>query len=419
MSAGVDPAVPRPRHAFGRALSAHPLTASLAVLVIATLGAGAAVAVIYGAAAGIETGELMLAVGAAGLALAHLAARRRRDLVLRTQFAAGVAIAVGSILAATIVGALLMFVSGHDAVMVAVITVFVGLVAVRAAGLLAGGVLGDVRAIEDGLAAVGEGRRDVRMAVEGRDELAVLAGQADAMVGRLAAEESRAAAADAARRDLVAAASHDLRTPVSALRLLVDAIDDELVDEPTRRRYTQTMGTHIRALGGLIDDLFELSRMQAGEIRWALRQVSVGELVDETVQALHPAAAERAWRSTLACPRRRRSSTPIPRSSSASCSTSCRTRSGTPRPTGPDGPGRRPSRRHDDRGRRHRRGIDPAQRSRVFEPFYRGGADSARSTEGAGLGLAIAKAIVEGHGGRIWIEPGTVGTRVRFTLPVG
>ena len=398
--------------------SGTSIAASLAVLVAAAVCAGAVVALAYGIDGGIETAELLLAVGAGGLAVAHLAERRRRTIALRGQFALGIALVVGSILVATIVGALLMFVSDHDAVMVAVVTVFAGLVAVRAAGLLAGGVLGDVRAIEDGLAAVGEGRRDVRMAVEGRDELAVLAGQADAMVDRLAAEESRAAAADAARRDLIAAASHDLRTPVAALRLLVDAIDDELVDEPTRRRYTQTMGTHIRALGGLIDDLFELSRMQAGEIRWALRQVSVGELVDETVQALHPAAAERG----VALAARLPDAPPIARADPEKLQRVLfNLVQNAIRHTPADGSVTvEVGARADgtvievaDTGT----GIDPAQRSRVFEPFYRGGADSARSTEGAGLGLAIAKAIVEGHGGRIWIEPGTVGTRVRFTLP--
>ncbi len=62
-------------------------------------------------------------------------------------------------------------------------------------------------------------------------------------------------------------------------------------------------------------------------------------------------------------------------------------------------------------------GIAPAHGERVFEPFYRG--DDARAGDGAGLGLAISRAIVEAHGGTIWIEPGApIGTRVRFTLPV-
>jgi signal transduction histidine kinase len=64
-------------------------------------------------------------------------------------------------------------------------------------------------------------------------------------------------------------------------------------------------------------------------------------------------------------------------------------------------------------------GVAVEERERVFEPFYRGGEDgAARSSDGAGLGLAISRAIVEAHGGRIWLEPAAPhGTRVRFTLP--
>ena len=99
-------------------------------------------------------------------------------------------------------------------------------------------------------------------------------------------EEARREAADAARRSLVAAVSHDLRTPVTALRLLVEAVEDDIVDAPTRRRYLATMQSHIRALSAMIDDLFELSRIEAGDIEWSIRRVELAELVDETVEAM-------------------------------------------------------------------------------------------------------------------------------------
>ena len=92
------------------------------------------------------------------------------------------------------------------------------------------------------------------------------------MVARLDTEER-------ARRDLIAAVSHDLRTPITALRLLADAIDDGLVDAEDRRDYAARIGTHVRALGALIDDLFELTRLESGELTWTMEQVRLDALL--------------------------------------------------------------------------------------------------------------------------------------------
>ncbi len=63
-------------------------------------------------------------------------------------------------------------------------------------------------------------------------------------------------------------------------------------------------------------------------------------------------------------------------------------------------------------------GIPATERELVFEAFYRGGADAPRSTNGAGLGLAVSRAIVDAHGGKIWLPSTQVGTRVRFSVPI-
>ena len=63
-------------------------------------------------------------------------------------------------------------------------------------------------------------------------------------------------------------------------------------------------------------------------------------------------------------------------------------------------------------------GIPAEDRGHVFEPFYRGGDDRSRTRQGSGLGLSICRAIVEVHGGRIWLADSASGTRVRFTLPI-
>ena len=157
---------------------------------------------------------------------------------------------------------------------------------------------GDVQAIRAGLAAVGEGRRDVRLALDGDDEMARLARQVEAMVEQLARAES-------ARNDLVAAVSHDLRTPITSLRLLVEALDDDILDDGDRKTYLARLRTHVGALGALIDDLFELSRLQAGELRWSLEQVRLASSCTRRSRRCARTTVRGSWSTCRATSRRR------------------------------------------------------------------------------------------------------------------
>ena len=152
-------------------------------------------------------------------------------------------------------------------------------------------------------------------------ELAELAAAANAMIEQLAQEERRRDAADSARRNLVAAISHDLRTPMTALRLMVDADRGR----PRRRGHARALprddADARAALGSMIDDLFELSRLEAGDLEWSIAQVELCELVDETVAAMRVEAEAKGVlvAAELAACRARRARTR--RSSSACCST--------------------------------------------------------------------------------------------------
>jgi signal transduction histidine kinase len=331
---------------------------------------------------------------------------------LSRQFALAVAIVVAPVLAALVVIAVLMVVSNHAAVLVAIIVVAAGLVAIFVARLLARGILGDLESIRDGLAAVGRGSRDVEIKTSAHDELAELAGAANAMIARLRDEEK-------ARRDLVAAVSHDLRTPITSLRLLADAVGDGVVDGETRRSYLQRMTTHIDALSALIDDLFELSRLEAGDIGWSLERVPLGELVGETVEAMRVQAEAKGVAVVSQVPAALAPARANPEKLQRVLFNLIQN---AIRHTPADGSVVVRAEPFDgrievevcDTGV----GIAADERSQVFTAFYRGGADSARSGAGAGLGLAVSRAIVEAHGGRIWLEDAPVGTRVRFSVPV-
>jgi len=235
---------------------------------------------------------------------------------------------------------------------------------------------------------------------------------------RLVAEQAARARADEARRDLVAAVSHDLRTPITSLRLLAEAIDDDIVTGEQRRSYLARMATHIGALGALIDDLFELSRLEAGDIGWTLQQISIDELVRETVEAMRVEAETQGIRVSAELARDLGPAQANPeklqrvlfnliqnaiRHTPADGSVVVHAE---PTPSGLEI-------EVADTGD----GIAAADRAEVFTAFYRGGTDAARTGDGAGLGLAISRAIVEAHGGRMWLADSSQGTRVRFSLP--
>lgn len=238
---------------------------------------------------------------------------------------------------------------------------------------------------------------------------------AAALAVRLAMEERSRRQIEDARRQMVAAVSHDLRTPLASLRLLVEAIDDGVATGETRERYLGEMLTHVEALTALIDDLFELSRIEAGEISWTMRQVELRELIDDTVAAMRAPAEARGVALTAELPSHdvlaRANAEKVQRvlfnliqnairHTPADGSVTVRARNaggGVEVEVADEG-----------------EGIDRADGERAFEAFFRG--DESRSEDGAGLGLAISQAIVEAHGGRIWLEGNDPGTRVRFTL---
>jgi signal transduction histidine kinase len=394
------------------------MTRSLLVLAAAAAIAAAIVAPAHGAGPALVTAALVAGLGAPALVAAHALASRRRFTSLRRQFAFSAAVVVGVILIAVLAASQLMFVSEHDALLVSAIVLAAGLVALRVGDLVARGVARDVGSVSSGLEAVGRGERAVRLRSTARDEIGVLARSADAMAEQLAEGERARGASEAARRQLVASVSHDLRTPIASLRLLVEAVDDGIVDESTRRRYLATMQTHIGSLSAMIDDLFELSRIEAGDIEWSVQQVELAVLVDETVAAMRPEARARrvevrselddAPLSARADPEKiqrvlfnliRNAIRHTPADGSVTVRAEARPEAVQIEVA--------------DTGD----GILDEDRARVFEPFYRGSDEAARESEGAGLGLAICRAIVETHGGHIWIGPSEQGTRVRFSLP--
>jgi signal transduction histidine kinase len=326
-------------------------------------------------------------------------------------------IGVLTALVSILITARLMFLSSHDLILLTLLLVFSLAVSAPFAMLAARLLAERVAIFGQAAESMSEGRLDTRVPVDGSDELDRLALLFNQMAARLEEANRQQIEAEDARRQLIAAISHDLRTPLSSIQAMVEAIEDDVVDGETARFYLSQILVETRGLGLMINDLFELAQIDAGALRLQIERNRAAMLVADALDTMQPKAEQKAITlrrlddvddlMVLA------DSSQIQRVFYNLVDNALRH---TPRggsvmvdvtEAGPSvvfsvadsGPG-----------------IDPSDLPHVFERFYR--ADRSRHTDGgAGLGLAIARGIVEAHGGRIWADGSEQGARFSFALP--
>jgi signal transduction histidine kinase len=314
-------------------------------------------------------------------------------------------LAVALPLAAVLLSGAVMFEKGTDIVILAVAAAS-STVAVVAAFLIGRSITAPVDRLRAASGALAGGDLSARAPEEGPSEIAELGAAINTMAARL--EELFDA-----RRELVAWASHDLRTPLAAIRAMIEAIEDGVA---APERYTEPLAAQVRTLGTLVDDLFELARIDAGVLSLELEEASLARLVDSCVRGLE-AEAER---------RHVHLETRLDGPTSVRCAPEKVERvllnllTNALQHTPSDGSiavvvepgGDEVQVSVEDSGS----GIAPDAVRRAFDRFWR--ADPARSAVGSGLGLAIARGLIEAQGGRIWAENSSDGgARVSFTLP--
>jgi signal transduction histidine kinase len=314
----------------------------------------------------------------------------------------------------------MMFTSQHDLLLATILLVFATGIAVALGFYLAETVTTRIDQVNKAACQVFDGSLDTRVSVEGRDEVAQLAESFNTMVAQIEAVEHQRAELDHLRRDLVAWAGHDLRTPLTSIRAILEAMSDGLVtDEATRLRYLQTAQANIQSLSRLIDDLFEVSQVDAGGLPLNFEPASIADLVSDTLGKFATQASQQGitleGKVAPGCDPLEMDTERIGRVLANLVSNAMRY---TPRGGKINivvaHQGEQITISVQDNGE----GISPVDLPYVFERFYRGEKSRSHSTGGAGLGLAITKGIVEAHHGKVGIAstPGA-GTTVWFNLP--
>ncbi|AMM20142.1 hypothetical protein AX769_08140 [Frondihabitans sp. PAMC 28766] len=228
------------------------------------------------------------ALGVGIVAAVVLRLMRRASLVLQIVVVA--VAAVGSLVGGMVIAADRMYVSQADFGVFLWLAAVAGLVSVALAVVLGVSLVRNSHVVIDRARRLGDPA--VSGAVAGRplsNEFAVLARELAASDERLSRSREREARTEAARRELVAWISHDLRTPLAGLRAMGEALEDGVADDPAR--YHRLMLDQVDRLGGMVDDLFQLSTIHAGALRLDKQTMSVVELVDDLVAQLGPVAA--------------------------------------------------------------------------------------------------------------------------------
>jgi signal transduction histidine kinase len=188
----------------------------------------------------------------------------------------------------------LMFVNTHDLLLATVLLFFAGGIAMVLGYFFSSALTDRIQLLDQAARAIAVGDLEVRVPVEGRDEIALLADTFNSMAAGLQAAEQKKADLENLRRDLIAWAGHDLQTPLASIRAIVEALADGVVEEPElQQRYLRTARKDILSLTALIDDLFQMSQLDAGGLALDLEYNSLSDLISDTLEEFSHLAENR------------------------------------------------------------------------------------------------------------------------------
>lgn len=306
----------------------------------------------------------------------------------------------------------LMFASQHDLLLATVLLLFAGGMAMVLGYFLSTAITDRIFLLQQAAHNLAGGDLETRIEVSGRDEVARLSQDFNQMAEQLQQATHQ-------RADLIAWVSHDLQTPLTSIQAILEALADGLIeDRGSQERYLRTAQREVRSLSDLIDDLFQLTKLDAGGLALEICPNSLSDLISDTLESFSHLAEKQNIRLSGQVSDGidpvEMDAKQIGRVLNNLISNALRY---TPEGQQVEISARRMGEQAEVRVRDTGDGIPEEDLPHLFESFYRGEKSRNRATGGAGLGLAIARGIILAHHGEIWVEsqPGA-GTTFIFRI---
>jgi two-component system sensor histidine kinase KdpD len=215
-------------------------------------------------------------------------------------------------------------------------------------------------------------------------------------------ETSALRRSDVLKTALLRAVSHDLRSPLTAILTTVGALESGPLSDDERDELVADIGGEAQRLARLVDNLLDMSRLEGRTAEPRVEWCSVEEVIQVAIDELALAPGTFALAIDADLPLIRADAAQLERAFANLLENAARYSGGHPVSVRARAVGHRIMVRIVDRGP----GVPPAEKARIFEPFYRGPSrsDLANGHRGSGLGLAIVRGFVEANGGRVWVE---------------
>ncbi|MHA7665523.1 sensor histidine kinase [Mycolicibacterium sp. HS_4_1] len=352
---------------------------------------------------------------AAGAAAVVMQLNRRGSI--GTHVAVLICATIVAIVASTVAISVEMYLSSHDLQVLLSVIVISALMAALAAWFMLSRLRRSLARLQRAAQQIGSGEI-VTADVESSREFAELSRQLAQSSAQLAAARAEVEQLDQSRRQLVAWVSHDLRTPLAGMRAMAEALEEGVVDDPAE--YIRQIRDQVDAVNGMVDGLFELSKIQSGMLKLSKEPVVLLDLVSDVVSDMRALAATRGITITHA-----EMTDQVLHADAGELSRVVANLLVNSIRHAPENSEIQVSAHRLDDDRvvltvlDQGPGVQSQDLGRMFEMGWRG--TVARTPEdggaGAGIGLAIVRGIVEAHGGQVSAAHVPGGFRLDVTLP--